>query len=133
MSGVDKLAAQGPTEVGTRLAFTSRGKARESEIVAVDPGRSVTLRSVQGGVSADYTYAMESFGEESTMLTLVADCQTRGLWNLLGPVLRPMLKRADGGQLNDFKATVESLPLPEAPAIVEAVRPAPGVQVAEGQ
>ena len=52
MSGVDELRAQGPTAAGTTLVFTTRGKQRTGQIVALDPGRSVTIRSIQGGVTA---------------------------------------------------------------------------------
>jgi hypothetical protein len=56
MSGVDALRAQGPTEIDTTLIFTTRGKERTGQIAALNPGRSITLRSVQGGVTADYVY-----------------------------------------------------------------------------
>jgi hypothetical protein len=49
----------GATAVGTTLRFTTRGKEQASEISALEPGRSVTLRSRQGGVTADYTYGVE--------------------------------------------------------------------------
>ena len=57
MSGVDALRAHGPTATGTTLVFTTRGKERTGQIAALDPGRSITLRSIQGGVTADYVYA----------------------------------------------------------------------------
>ena len=57
MSGVDALRAQGPTAVGTTLVFTARGKERTGQIAALDEGRSITLRSTQCGVTADYMYA----------------------------------------------------------------------------
>jgi uncharacterized protein YndB with AHSA1/START domain len=51
MSGVDALRADGPTAPGTTLVFTTRGKQRTGQIAALDPGRSITLRSIQGGVT----------------------------------------------------------------------------------
>ena len=47
MSGVEGMRAQGPTAVGTELIFTTRGKQRSSQIAALDPGRSITLRSIR--------------------------------------------------------------------------------------
>jgi hypothetical protein len=95
--GVDALAADGPTAVGTGLRFTTRGRERLSTITAVDPGRSVTLRSVQGGVTADYTYEVAPEGA-GTLLTLDADVRTRGWWGLLAPVVRAAIRRTDAGQ-----------------------------------
>jgi uncharacterized protein YndB with AHSA1/START domain len=97
--GVDALRATGPTAVGTELVFTARGKERRSEIVALDPGRSVTLRSRQGGVTADYTYAVEPAGTGSRA-TLTADVRTAGVWALLGPVIRAAIRKEDAGQLD---------------------------------
>ena len=45
MPGIDKLHANGPTEVGTTLSFHARGKDRPSEIIALEPGRRLVLRS----------------------------------------------------------------------------------------
>jgi uncharacterized protein YndB with AHSA1/START domain len=97
--GVEEIRAEGPTAVGTRLAFTARGRQRCSEITELDPGRVLTLRSVQGGVTADYRYTVEPAGD-GTRLTLVADVTTRGPWTLLGPVIRTAIRRSDAGQLD---------------------------------
>jgi uncharacterized protein YndB with AHSA1/START domain len=99
--GVDAIRADGPTAVGTTLTFTARGKERTSEISALAPGRSVTLRSRQGGVTADYTYGVEPAGPASRV-TLVADVATRGAWALAGPMIRAAIRRTDRGQLDAF-------------------------------
>jgi carbon monoxide dehydrogenase subunit G len=104
MPGVDALRADGPTATGTTLVFTARGKQRTSQIAALDPGRSITLRSVQGGVVADYVYACARHGE-GTNVSLVAGCRMTGPVRLLGPVIRAAIRRADSGQLNAFAAT----------------------------
>lgn len=104
MPGVDGLRAQGPTAVGTALVFTSRRKQRSSQIAAMDPGRSITLRSTQGGVTADYVYACAPHGD-GTRVSLVADCRMTGPVRLLGPVIRSAIRKADGGQLDAFAAT----------------------------
>jgi uncharacterized protein YndB with AHSA1/START domain len=96
--GVDAISADGPTAVGTRLTFRTRGKEHVSVITALDPGRSMTLRSVQGGVTADYTYTLAPDGAGSR-LTLTADVRTRGPWTLLAPIVRTAMRRTDGDQL----------------------------------
>jgi uncharacterized protein YndB with AHSA1/START domain len=97
--GVDSVSAEGPTAVGSRLRFTARGRERRSEVVALDRGRSVTLRSQQGGVTADYTYTVEPDGAASRV-TLVADVRTRGAWAVTAPVIRAAIRRTDAGQLD---------------------------------
>lgn len=97
--GVESIRAEGPTAVGTTLVFRARGKDRRSEIVALDPGRSITLRSKQGGVTADYTYAVAPSGAGSRA-TLTADVRTSGIWALLGPVIRAAIRKEDSGQLD---------------------------------
>ncbi len=110
MKGVDSLTANGPTEPGTALTFRARGKDRSSEIVTVDPGRSVTLRSRQGGVTADYRYTLTAVDDTTTTARLVAGCETDGfLWNLIGPVLRLMMSRTDRDQMDAFKVYAESV------------------------
>ena len=108
MNGIDSMAADGPLAVGTELTFRARGKDRHSEIADLDPGHSVTLRSRQGGVSADYTYTVESTGDGRSRLSLVAECRPGGLWRLYGPLLKWMIRRTDGGQPAALKALVES-------------------------
>ena len=107
MPGVDALVAQGPTATGTTLVFTARGKERTGQIAALDPGRSITLRSMQSGVTADYVYTCGPHGE-GTRVSLVADCRISGPLRLLGPVIRSAMRRADGGQLEAFAATFTS-------------------------
>jgi carbon monoxide dehydrogenase subunit G len=104
MPGVDALHAQGPTEIGTTLTFTTRGKERASQIAALDPGRSIALRSIQGGVTADYVYRCTPNGD-GTRVNLVVDCRMTGPVRLLSPMIRSAIRRADSGQLNAFAAT----------------------------
>lgn len=106
MPGVDALRAEGPVAAGTALVFTARGKERRGSIVAVEPGRSVTLRSIQGGVTADYTYECVDHGQ-GTRVSLIADCSITDPLRLLGPLIRFAIRRSDGGQLDAFAATFD--------------------------
>ena len=103
--GVESIRAEGPTAVGTTLVFRARGKDRRSEIVALDPVRSITLRSKQGGVTADYTYGVEPAGAGSRA-TLTADVRTSGVWALLGPFIRAAIRKEDSGQLEALARTL---------------------------
>ncbi len=108
MPGTDWLRADGATAVGTKLTFHARGKDRPSMIAAIDHGHSIVLRSTQGGVTADYRYQVEAVDENSCVVELVADCRTSGAWSLAGPLLRGVMRRTDGKQLELLKKHIES-------------------------
>ncbi len=100
--------ASGPS-VGATLLFTTRGKQRPSRVSEVQPERVVAFESVQGGVTAVYTYALEQLGDNRTKVTLRATCETRGLgWRLLRPLIGYAIKSTDGGQLQKLKQVLEA-------------------------
>jgi uncharacterized protein YndB with AHSA1/START domain len=105
--GVDSIRADGETAVGTPLRFVTRGKERTSEITALDPGRSITLRSRQGGVTADYTYTVEP-AQSGSRVTLTADVRTRGAWTMAGPAIRAAIRRSDARQVEALDRTLDS-------------------------
>jgi hypothetical protein len=102
MPGVESVRADGDT-----LTVHTRGKDRTCRITAYEPGRSVTLTSVQGGVRADYVYRCEPSGA-GTRVSLRADCETSGVWKLAGGMIRIAIRKADSGQLESFKRVVEA-------------------------
>ncbi len=108
MPGIDTITADGETAEGTRLTFRARGKDRSSTIVRCVDGQSLVLRSVQGGVTADYTYEVRAHDEGTSRVTLTADCQSTGvLWRLMWPLLRIAIRTSDAKQLRLLKATIE--------------------------
>jgi carbon monoxide dehydrogenase subunit G len=102
MPGVQSIRAHGDT-----LTVHTRGKDRTSRITAYEPGRSVTLTSVQGGVRANYAYTCEPSGA-GTRVSLRVDCETSGLWILAGGMIRVAIRKADSGQLASFKRVIEA-------------------------
>ena len=108
MPGTEGMTAEGETAAGTKLTFRARGADRSSEIVHCDAGKSIVLRSVQGGVSADYRYELHDLGGRSTRVTLVADCQVTGLFlRIVSPLLRIAIRLSDGKQLRLLKEMIE--------------------------
>lgn len=108
MGSIDWIRADGETVPGTTLTFRAQGKDRTSQLAAMEPGKSLLLRSTQGGVTADYLYRLERAGTGQTRASLVAECRTSGLWRLVGPLLKVAVRRADGGQINNLKTVVEA-------------------------
>ena len=108
MRGIDGFALAGPTDVGSELTFRARGKERTSRITALTPGRSVTLTSTQGRVTAAYRYECEPVGD-ATRVSLTADCRTQGpVLAAIAPLLRWAVRRTDGGQLVALRRVAES-------------------------
>ena len=108
MNGIESMSIDGETVEGARVHFFTRGQDRESVIVHCERGRSVTLRSQQGGVTADYAYAIEPTGESSCRVSLEADCRFSGLqYLLLGPLIGFAIRRTDGGQIAALKRVIE--------------------------
>lgn len=98
MPGVADMTADGPLRAGTTLSYRAAGKPRTSTVAAVDDGRSLTLRSVVSGVTADYHYEL-SPRDGATLVTLDADVRMSGVFRLLGPVIRRSIAKADSVQL----------------------------------
>lgn len=108
MNGIESMSIDGETVEGARVRFFTRGQDRESLISHCDPGRSVTLRSQQGGVTADYTYSVEAVGESSSRVSLEAECHFSGLrYRLLAPLIGFAIRRTDGGQIAALKRVIE--------------------------
>lgn len=104
MPGVQALRAEGPDQVGTVMVFLARGRERAATISAWVPGRTVTLRSVHGPVTADYHYTCTS-AATGTELALTVDLAVSGvLMRPVAPLLRFAVRRADGSQLRRFLA-----------------------------
>jgi uncharacterized protein YndB with AHSA1/START domain len=116
MPGVESMRADGPLVPGTELRFVARGKDRTSTIAAVEPGRSLTLRSVVGGVTADYAYTVRpASAGGATVVGLEALVGTRGIMTLLAPMIRGAIAREDRVQLANLKAWVEETVSPTHP------------------
>jgi uncharacterized protein YndB with AHSA1/START domain len=107
MPGVERAGADGPTAAGMALTFSARGKDRTSHVASIEPGRSLVLRSVQGGVTADYDYRLTPTGQ-ATEVELTVEVTTTGAWRVLAPVIRGAIRRADAGQLADLERAVRA-------------------------
>ncbi len=71
-------------------------------------GQSIVLRSVQGGVRADYAYEVHPHDEGTSRVTLTADCQSTGvLWRVMWPLVRIAIRASDAKQLRLLRATLE--------------------------
>ena len=107
MPGVDALHAAGEPAVGTRIVFVARGKQRTSTITALQPGRALTLESVQGGVTAAYHYVIEPSDSGGALIRLTVTCDVRGPMRLIAPIIRSAIRNADQAQLTRFREFID--------------------------
>ncbi len=90
----------GPVHVGMHthevMRFFGRAIRVEAEIVSVDPGRSVSFRSVAGPLQAEGVRRVEP-QRSGTLVTYEAMANLTGVLSLLAPlVVRSFRKRAQG-------------------------------------
>ena len=109
MGSVDAMrtADGAPLATGSKLIFSARSKERSSSVDRFEPPRAMTLVSTQGPVTAEFEYRIVNSGDAGTTVTLQANCMAHGLFRLFLPLLKPMIRRADGNQLARLKSLVE--------------------------
>ncbi len=108
MPGISGMrpADDGPMSQGKRFYFQFRGRERATQISTWQPPRRFALTSTQGGVTATYVYEVADQGN-ATKVQLDAACEARGLWKVIHPLIVHLMRKADGGQLENVKAVLE--------------------------
>jgi uncharacterized membrane protein len=88
------------------LMYRSGGKELFSPVVDYVPLVLIAYQSTRGNFSATYTYQIDAT-ENATQINLIATCQAQGFMRLLQPLLKSVIKKADGNQLLMLKTVVE--------------------------
>ena len=109
MSGIDDMrtADGGPVTEGSELLFVARGKERTSRVVEFHAAEALTLRSAQGPITATYRYRLRPDGA-GCRATLEAECAATGWGRIMVPLIAPLIRRTDGGQMQALKQVVEA-------------------------
>lgn len=107
LPGVESMHADGETAEGTTITFRTRGKSQTSTITELTAGRSLTLTSKQGPVTANYAYTLTPLGADRTRAALTADIEVAGPLGVTAPLLRREIKRVDSVQLDRLKQHIE--------------------------
>ncbi|MBM0259308.1 SRPBCC family protein [Micromonospora sp. 4G55] len=100
-----------PLRVGARLAFVAhflgRRLAYTYEIVELDPGERLVMRTAQGPFPMETTYRWEPQGEGRTRMTLRNRGEPSGFAAVTAPVLAAAMRRANRKDLARLKALLE--------------------------
>ena len=100
-----------PVAVGSRLAFVAtflgRHLAYTYEVVELEPGRRLVMRTADGPFPMETTYLWEDDGRGGTRMTLRNRGEPRGFGRLAGLVMGPAVRRANRRDLARLKRLVE--------------------------
>ena len=102
---------QPPIAVGSRMAFVARFLGRRLaytyEIVELEPGEKLVMRTAEGPFPMETTYTWESTGEGSTRMTLRNRGEPSGFSRVSAPLMAAAMRRANRKDLARLKALLE--------------------------
>lgn len=101
-----------PLSVGSRVAFVAhflgRRLAYTYEIVELEPGAKLVMRTSEGPFPMETTYTWQAQGETATRMTLRNRGEPRGFSKLFGPIMEAAMRRANRKDLARLKQLVEA-------------------------
>lgn len=101
-----------PLALGSRLAFVARFLGRRLaytyEIVELEPGRSLVMRTAQGPFPMETTYTWNRDGEGRTRMTLRNRGEPTGFSRVAAPLMAAAMRRANQSDLLKLKELLEA-------------------------
>jgi uncharacterized membrane protein len=105
-----RLVTPPPVAVGSRVArvasFLGRRVEYVNEIVELDPGRVLDMRSVKAPFPMRVTYSFDDGGGATIVRNRVRG-DPGGFFALFGPLLAPLVRRSVQGDLERLRAVLE--------------------------
>ena len=102
----------GRVEVGARIAFVARFLGRRLEytyeLVEVEPGTRLVMRTSEGPFPMETTYTWVAIDESSTRMTLRNRGEPSGFSKLLAPLMAPAMRRANKKDLAKLTSILEA-------------------------
>ena len=99
-------------EVGSRVEFVARFLGRRLrytyEIVELEPGRRLVMRTAEGPFPMETTYAWVPAASGQTRMTLRNRGEPSGFSKIAAPFLSTAMRRANRNDLRHLKAILES-------------------------
>jgi uncharacterized membrane protein len=100
-----------PARVGSRVAFVARFLGRRLEytyeLVELEAGARLVMRTQQGPFPMETTYTWEPAGAAGTRMTLRNRGEPAGFSKVLAPFMAPAMRRANGKDLARLKDLLE--------------------------
>ncbi|HJR44176.1 MAG TPA: SRPBCC family protein [Actinomycetota bacterium] len=103
----------GPTAVGTRVervaSFMGKRIDYVMEVVELEPGRRIVLRSIKSPFPMRVTYAFEPAGA-GTRASVRVEGEAEGFYKLAGGLMAPAVRKNLNGDVKRLKGIMESSP-----------------------
>ena len=100
-----------PVAVGSRMDFVAqflgRRLAYTYEVVALEPGHRLVMRTADGPFPMETTYTWEAVGESATRMTLRNRGNPSGFSRLTAPMMERAMRHATSKDLRRLKAMLE--------------------------
>jgi hypothetical protein len=101
-----------PVAVGSRMDFVAtflgRRLAYTYEVVELEPGRRLVMRTADGPFPMETTYTWEPVGDDATRMTLRNRGRPSGFAAVTGPVMAAAMKRANRQDLAALRRRLET-------------------------
>ena len=101
-----------PIRVGSRLGFVAQFLGRRLEytyeIVALEPGERLVMRTAEGPFPMETTYTFETVSERLTRMTLRNRGEPSGFSKIVAPFMAAAMRRANRKDLARLKSVLES-------------------------
>jgi uncharacterized protein YndB with AHSA1/START domain len=100
-----------PVGVGSRMDFVARFLGRRLaytyEVVALEPGERLVMRTAQGPFPMETTYTWQPVDAGSTRMTLRNRGEPSGFGRVAAPVMAAAMRRANDKDLANLKRILE--------------------------
>jgi uncharacterized membrane protein len=107
-----RLLDEPPLRVGSRVLRVANFRGRRieyvNEVVELEPGSRVAMRSVEAPFPMTVVYEFEEAGE-ATLMRIRAQGDAAGFYRVAAPVLSRAVKRALAGDLKRLKKVLEQV------------------------
>jgi hypothetical protein len=101
-----------PVAIGSRMDFVAtflgRRLAYTYEVVELEPGRRLVMRTADGPFPMETTYTWEPVGDDATRMTLRNRGRPSGFAAVTGPVMAAAMKRANRQDLAALRQRLET-------------------------
>lgn len=103
-----------PVSIGSTLAFVAqflgRRLAYTYEVVDLEPGRRLVMRTAQGPFPMETTYTWDPVAEGQTRMTLRNRGEPAGFSKIAAPLMALAMRRANQKDLAHLKTLLERMP-----------------------
>ena len=101
-----------PLNLGSKVAFVAqflgRRLAYTYEVVALDPGERLVMRTAQGPFPMETTYTWHAVADDTTRMTLRNRGEPTGFSRLVAPFMASAMRRANTKDLARLKSILEA-------------------------